>query len=423
MAAQLGQTSDPVALIPGDPGAVAGVAGQLYNYGMLLTEAGNGLQRIDTSSGWQGAAADAFRSRFTGQPAAWLTAGSCFTAAAKALDAYVPVLSWAQQEAAAAIGQWNAGDKQGAQATLGHARSRVSSAAGTATNTIGQARDKAPQKPGFWSHVGGFFDDVWHSAEHGGADVLNGVASFGNAMAAHPLDDLGMLAGTVLAGLSATADAGGLALDATGVGAIVGVPVNALATAGVLAGGTMAMASAGDLARNAAGDDRVDPVSVGDGGGPALSDPRLTPGTPEYDEYIADLAKDPAKSGRTSPASVREATVATQAEADGDIPGPIARTPFDDAGNDQGDFTDGTGQRWEVKSSPDVRPSYKGDTAGQPIANPQNNQEFTDMINDELDDGQNVLLDPDGMTPTRLADLQHFVADHPEWQGRVTWGR
>jgi hypothetical protein len=65
---QLGETSDPRALIPGDPAGIAEVAGRLYNYATLLTEAGNGLQRIDTESGWQGAAADAFRARFHGQP-------------------------------------------------------------------------------------------------------------------------------------------------------------------------------------------------------------------------------------------------------------------------------------------------------------------------------------------------------------------
>lgn len=36
---------------------------------------------------------------------------------------------------------------------------------------------------------------------------------------------------------------------------------------------------------------------------------------------------------------MREATVAVQAEADGQIPGPLNRTPFDEAGEDQGDFT------------------------------------------------------------------------------------
>jgi hypothetical protein len=44
------------------------------------------------------------------------------------------------------------------------------------------------------------------------------------------------------------------------------------------------------------------------------------------------------------------------------------------------------------------------------------------MINDQLADGKNVMLDPDGMSPGRLAQLQQVVADHPEWLGKVLWG-
>jgi hypothetical protein len=423
MVTQLGETSDPRALVPGDPAGIAGVAGQLYNYAALLTEAGNGLQRIDTKSGWQGAAADAFRARFRGQPGAWIEAGSCFLSAARALDGYVPVLSWAQQEAAEAITQWQAGNKRSAQAILGNARDRVASAAGTATGIIGQARDKAPQAPGFWSDVGGFLASAWHGIEDVGADAVNGLASTGNAIVTNPGADAGVIGGGLLAGVSALGDAGGAVLDATGVGAIIGVPVNALSTAGVLAGGTLAMASAGDLASHAAGDDRVDPVKTGggDSGSPA-QDPRLVPGTSEYDEYVDELAKDPAHGGQVDAKAEREAAVAVQAEADGDLPGPVTRTPFNAEGGDDGDFTDGTGQKWEVKSSPDVRPSY-ANGPGQPIARPQTDTTFTRMINKEVAQGQKVLLDPDGMTPDRLAHLQELVANNPEWQGQVVWGR
>jgi outer membrane lipoprotein SlyB len=38
----------------------------------------------------------------------------------------------------------------------------------------------------------------------------------------HPLDDLGMLGGAMLAGVSGVGDGAGLVLDATGVGAIAG---------------------------------------------------------------------------------------------------------------------------------------------------------------------------------------------------------
>jgi len=44
------------------------------------------------------------------------------------------------------------------------------------------------------------------------------------------------------------------------------------------------------------------------------------------------------------------------------------------------------------------------------------------MIDKELGKGENVMLDPDGMSPGRLAHLQQVVADHPEWQGKVVGG-
>jgi hypothetical protein len=273
MVSQLGQTSSPVDLIPGDPASISAVAGKLLAYANLLTEAGNGLAVIDTESGWQGAAADGFRDKFKGQPSAWQQAGSCFLSAAKALDDYVPVLSWAQQDAAEAVTQWDAGHKQAAQSILSTAQSNVSDAAGRAASAIGAARDKAPQQPGFWSDVGGFLTGALHGAEDIGADALNGVASLGNAMVNHPGDVGTLLGGVLLTAVGGVGDAGGTLLIATGIGAPIGVPVDALSAVAIGAGVTLMAASGGDLVRHAAGDDSADPVqpSTGSSGNPAGS--------------------------------------------------------------------------------------------------------------------------------------------------------
>jgi len=265
MVSQLGQTTSPVDLVPGDPASVTAVAGKLLRYANLLTEAGNGLAVIDTTSGWQGAAADAFRAKFKGRPGAWQEAGSCFLSAAKALDAYAPALSRAQQDASEAISQWAAGNQQSAQSILGAARSSASSAAGTAAAAIGAARDKAPQQPGFWSDVGGFLDGALHGAEDIGADALNGLASMGNAMASHPGAVGTLLGGALLTAAGAAGDAGGTVLIATGLGAPVGIPLDAVSTAAVGTGVTLMAASGGDLVSHAAGDDREDPVQRGTG--------------------------------------------------------------------------------------------------------------------------------------------------------------
>lgn len=114
----------------------------------------------------------------------------------------------------------------------------------------------------------------------------------------------------------------------------------------------------------------------------AANDSNL-PGTEAYQQRHVELSQDPAKNGGISPASQREATVGLQVERDGAVPGPISRAPLDSSGKDQGEFTDAQGQNWDVKSSPDVRPSY-GDRPGDPIPKPQSDAKFTAMINKEL---------------------------------------
>jgi hypothetical protein len=285
---QLGSTSNSEDLIPGDAYSVAQVASKMYDYGALLTEAGKGLSSIDTSAGWTGAAADAFRKRFKGQPEAWLEAGSCFESAAQALDNYAGVLVQAQNQAGVAIQMWAQGDKNGAQATLASAQGQAEAAADSANAVVGAARDKAPPHPGFWSDVGHFFSDAGHFLENAGADAVDALASLGNAAIHNPLADLGMMAGAALATVSAAGDGIGVALDATGVGALVGVPVNVVSTAGVLAGGSMMMASAGDLGDHALGDDRVDPINTSSSGAP--SDDPIAPDNAEVARNIAGHA-------------------------------------------------------------------------------------------------------------------------------------
>ncbi|MBV8995268.1 MAG: hypothetical protein JO287_16590 [Pseudonocardiales bacterium] len=80
--------------------------------------------------------------------------------------------------------------------------------------------------------------------------------------------------------------------------------------------------------------------------------PEHTPGTPEYQARFFDLTKDPAKNGKISSASEREATVGLRLEGDGMVPRPIIRDPTGRA-----EFIDGEGHPWDVKSSPDVRPA------------------------------------------------------------------
>src|SRR5215211_4150828 len=233
MAVELGQTQDPKALVPGDVASVTSTMWAMRSYGDALCEAGTGLARIDTQEGWRGQAAEQFRSRFDGEPRKWIEAGDCFHSAADALDSYASTLQWAQQEASEAIRLWNEGDaatadaraahehavqqarqeaairtangipttapdipfhdpgeakREAARQKLSRARSQLNDAGDTAERTVDAARDKAPEKPGFWSKVGDFFGGVGDGLLYAGAGAVNGLASFGNAMVNHPAD-------------------------------------------------------------------------------------------------------------------------------------------------------------------------------------------------------------------------------------------
>jgi hypothetical protein len=109
--------------------------------------------------------------------------------------------------------------------------------------------------------------DLGHALTNLGAATVNALASLGVAMIDHPQDALAVAAGVALMAVSAGGEATGVALSATGVGAIVGVPVAAVSAAGVVAGATVALAAMGDLAGHAAGEDRTRVVG---GAGPRL---------------------------------------------------------------------------------------------------------------------------------------------------------
>lgn len=146
----------------------------------------------------------------------------------------------------------------------------------------------------------------------------------------------------------------------------------------------------------------------------------LVPGTPEYEARLAELAQDPAHGGKISAKTQREAEVGLQLERDGLLQGPITRAPLDEEGNDTGEFVDAIGTHWDVKSSPNLQPPW-GRNPGQPIPRPQSPEGFAGMVSNELAKGQDVIIDPIGMTPERVSQLKQVVAEHREWHGRIIW--
>jgi hypothetical protein len=269
MGAELGQTDDPTALIPGDAGTVYQTAQALAAYGDVLQLAGNGLARIDTSDGWSGQAADAFRRVYSVQPGKWQRAGAAFHDTASAVGSYASALTWAQGQAAVAIQVWNTGtaNHQAAAQILDNAQSQLDGAGNTAAAAVAKAAALAPPGPSFWSKLGSFFGGVGRGAEAAGDDLINGLASVGNAVIQHPGADATALGGALLAGISAGGDAVGVVLDATGVGAIAGAPLNVVSTAGIAAGATASAAGVGMILSDAAGPDRVNIMNSDAGSG------------------------------------------------------------------------------------------------------------------------------------------------------------
>lgn len=343
--AELGQTSDPKELVPGDAERVHETSWSLRAHGDVLCQAGEGLRRIDTTDGWSGRAADAFRDAFDGEPGRWVAAGDAFHEASRALDTYVSSLTWAQGQAAEAIRLWNEGQaatskaesehvqavakaqhegdatasvpftdpgeakREAARQILDRARSQLTSASDTAAEAVGRARDQAPEKPGFWSKVASGIGDVTSGVldtlGDAGAHMVNDVASLGNAALHHPGDVAAAAGGGLLTVASGAGDGLGFTLDATGVGAVAGVPLNTVSTAGVVAGVGITGTAMANIAQHAAGDDHAEPLTTNEGTGSSGSGMGETPAG--------------AKSGWESrPADNGRGTVYQRPGADGD---------------------------------------------------------------------------------------------------------
>lgn len=291
--AELGQTRNPRELVPGDPDAIEENARVLRTRAASTDDAGEGLRAIDTGS-WEGPAARAFHDKFSYEPGKWFTAADALQAGAGALGDYTATLRWAQTQAAEAIRLWNQGeaatqqavaehdtalaqagaqnqpappftdpgeaDRQAARETLSRARRQLAEAGDVAAATLHTKASAAPEKSSWLDDVGDFLSDA-------GAHVVNGVASFGNAMVNHPGDMLAAAAGIGLTALSAAGEGTGLALDATGVGAVAGVPLNVVSAAGMATGATMTGVAMANIASHAAGDDHVSPMNTSESSG------------------------------------------------------------------------------------------------------------------------------------------------------------
>ena len=189
---ELGQTSDPGELVHGDPAAIRSSAATLRTFSGAFGETARGLQGLDTTH-WTGAAADAFRVKFTPHPARWQDASAATETAAGALESYAGAVESAQDQARQAIGRYEQGQQATAQAQAGY-QAQVA-----AYNRAAQAYDAklaGGQDPGRPPAEPGAFDDPGAALRQQAAEILGqartarAAAAAAAASAIRPATDL-----------------------------------------------------------------------------------------------------------------------------------------------------------------------------------------------------------------------------------------
>lgn len=425
--AELGETTDPKALVPGDPEALRGTATSLGDYGELLAQVGDGLKKID-DGGWTGPAGDAFRAAFDGEPARWITGGDCFLDAKDAVDTYADTLAWAQREAAAAIDLWERGEqatesaraehrqaqqqaeqqaaaagepapreqpftdpgaelREQAREKLDRARGQVTSGGDTAADAVDRAQQPAPEEPGWLeSAAGAVTDAIGDGLRAIGEGIGEGIRAVGEGID-NALEGIGDGLDSALDGvgdavdgtLDAVGDGVGGALE--GIGDLTGI--DGISDAGRSVGNTIdtALDNAGDTAGNALDE-------AGDAVDGALDDAgdAVAGATDDAGDAVEDTADD---AGDT-------------ADPDEDDDG----VPEDDSNDSDGDDTDGEDPD---QDDPD---QHDGEEEDHP-----NRQTGTEWDNAEGDSEQ--LPNPDTIytSPERQDHILDGDPDDPESGG------
>lgn len=330
--AVLDEDKDPV---PGDPDAVAVLGQSLRETADAIWREAGEIKALASVKSWQSDAADRFRDAAGDAEGTLRKAYHRYDVAAKAMGTQVrehseadwaSALEYAQQLAGKALRDAQAADADHQAATskikklpagtspsdptataLKKKQSDAASALGKAKTALSGAkdvRDRAAKAAAREIHRAithdGLHDSTWDKVGHTAGDVLSDAghfledvgetalsvaASIGNAMVHDPGSLAEFAGGLGLMVLGAGGEVGGGLLDATVIGAILGVPAN-VASAGLIAlGGGIAAHAATTIGRDAAGPDRMNMSSDGSGGS----------STGDWDTSAADSRTQPSK--------------------------------------------------------------------------------------------------------------------------------
>ncbi len=118
--------------------------------------------------------------------------------------------------------------------------------------------------------------------------------------------------------------------------------------------------------------------------------------TPEVRARVEDLARDPDKADKITPGSRLEALDVADLERSGKLPGPVRRIdPAADPAESGADFVDGAGQKWDHKQA------YSGPDFDA--------ESWVDKVKKDLDLGENIIVNRDGLNATDLAALERVI--------------
>ncbi|MET8760504.1 putative T7SS-secreted protein [Lentzea sp. NPDC004782] len=201
---ELGDTDDPVELVPGSVTSLEETANGLHKLSTACQEAHAGMSRLDLGQ-WTGEAAEKFGSYLAQETPKWRDAAEAFGPVVDALVTYKGAVERAQREAAEAIRLYNeakaetkaaekqyddassryekaalaamtSGDaapsplapfsdpgkakREQAERILADARKALRAAAAQTASVVTKAKDRAPEEPGFLSKVVAAFEDT-----------------------------------------------------------------------------------------------------------------------------------------------------------------------------------------------------------------------------------------------------------------------
>ncbi|MDO0937018.1 hypothetical protein QQY66_36850 [Streptomyces sp. DG2A-72] len=166
MAAALGETTDPKELIPGDVEKLGELTTALTNWSDKLDGIGDGLGGLRIP-GWTGKASDAFWPTLSKEKTNWYLASDAMSGAAKAVTSYSSMLSWAQQQAATAIAQWEGGQHDSAESVLKGARQQLQHEAEMLGKKLDDLAGGASDSPGWLAEARDWVDAKQWTDEHG----------------------------------------------------------------------------------------------------------------------------------------------------------------------------------------------------------------------------------------------------------------